>query len=67
MLQADQLDSNAPMATLSNLPHEVLTIIFQTLSPLVIVSTCLISKHLYKACLLVLYALFKASGNPKQT
>jgi hypothetical protein len=67
MLQADQLDSHAPMATLSDLPHEVLRIIFQTLSPSAIVSTCLVSKRLYEACLPVLYASFKASSNLKQT
>jgi hypothetical protein len=55
------------MATLSDLPHEVLTIIFQALSPSAIISTCLVSKRLYEACLPVLYASFKASGNPKQT
>jgi hypothetical protein len=55
------------MATLSNLPYEVLMIIFQSLSPSAIISTCLVSKCLYEACLLVLYASFKASSNPKQT
>lgn len=55
------------MATLSDLPHAVLTIIFQSLSPSAIISTCLVSKRLYEACLPVLYASFKASSNPKQT
>lgn len=67
LLPADQLDSHAPMATLSDLPHEVLTIIFQALSPSAVISTCLVSKRLYEACLPVLYASFRASGNPKQT
>lgn len=55
------------MATLSDLPHEVLTIIFQSLSPSAIISTCLVSKRVYEACLPVLYASFKASSNPNQT
>jgi hypothetical protein len=55
------------MATLSDLPLEVLTIIFQGLSPSAIISTCLVSKRLYEACLPVLYASFKASSDPKQT
>jgi hypothetical protein len=55
------------MATLSDLPYEVLTIIFQALSPSAIISACLVSKRLYEACLPILYASFKASGNPKQT
>jgi hypothetical protein len=67
LLQADQLDSHAPMATLSDLPHEVLMIIFQSLSPSAIISTCLVSKCLYEACLPVLYASFKANSNLKQT
>jgi hypothetical protein len=45
----------------------VLTIIFQALSPSAIINTCLVSKRLYEACLPVLYASFKASGNPKQS
>jgi hypothetical protein len=55
------------MATLSNLPHEVLVIIIQALSPSALIYTCFVSKHLYEACLPVLYASFKASGNLKQT
>jgi hypothetical protein len=55
------------MAVLSDLPPEILTIIFHYLPPLDFVSTCLVSKQVYKACLPPLYASFKGSGGPKQT
>jgi hypothetical protein len=66
-LQAEQVDSHFPMAVLSDLPPEVLTIIFHNLPPSDYVSTCLVSKQFYKVCLPPLYASFKGSGNPKQT
>jgi hypothetical protein len=55
------------MATLSDLPHEVLTIIFRALPPSEIISTGRVSKRFYDASLPVLYASFKASDNPKKT
>jgi hypothetical protein len=55
------------MAALSDLPHEVLTIIFHALSPSAIINTYLVSKCLYEACLPILYTLFKASRRSQET
>jgi hypothetical protein len=66
-LQAEQVNSRFPMAVLSDLPPKILTIIFHYLPPSDFVSTCLVSKQVYKACLPPLYASFKGSGGPKQT
>jgi hypothetical protein len=66
-LQAEQVDSPFPMAVLSDLPPEILTIIFHYLPPSAFVSTCLVSKQVYKACLPPLYASFKGSGDAKQS
>lgn len=62
-----QVDLRFPMAVLSDLPPEILTIIFQDLPPSELISTCLVSKQVYKACLPLFYASFKGSSNPKQT
>jgi hypothetical protein len=55
------------MAVLSDLPPEILTIIFHNLPPSDFVSTCLVSKQVYEACLPPLYASFKGCGDPKRT
>lgn len=62
-----QVELRFSMAVLSDLPPEILTIIFQDLPPSTFTSTCLVSKQVYKACLPLFYASFKGSSNPKQT
>lgn len=55
------------MAAFSDLPPEILTIIFQALPSSAFSSTCLVSKRLYEACLPFLFASFRGSGKPEQT
>jgi hypothetical protein len=62
-----QVNLQFPMAVLSDLPTEILTIIFQDLPPSEFSSIYLVSKKFYKACLPLLYASFEGNGDPKQT
>jgi hypothetical protein len=55
------------MAGLSDLPPEIMMLIFQSLPYTASTSTCLASKQLYAASLPFLYASFTWNCNPQQT